>query len=218
MIILRSINCDYWCLPSFEVYPETFFLRVGPRSSEPGFNWRPSTLLYGEPLNTVLYPRTGIQNKDTATTSGPMPTPQSVMLSTLIRILPVPVSTFWRPLADCFFGIRASTETLCWIPARIRSLKRARLVTESERRGIPTSRDLLVCFTGYSLSMRPCPPGVSSNPRSIIKQKSSLYSRWGDVTWYHIIRALPRKRIFSSPPNRSAIIQEGNAWPSVILN
>lgn len=48
-------------------------LQVGPRSSESGYDWAPSTLLYGEPLNTVLYPRTGIQNKDTATTSGPMP-------------------------------------------------------------------------------------------------------------------------------------------------
>ena len=42
---------------AFQGIPRTILHRVGPRLSEPGFRWAPSTLLYKEPLNHMLQAR-----------------------------------------------------------------------------------------------------------------------------------------------------------------
>ena len=60
-----NVGCDHsrihrlWSLmpAAFRGIPRTIILHVGPRLSEPGFRWAPSTLLYNEPQNIPLWQR-----------------------------------------------------------------------------------------------------------------------------------------------------------------
>lgn len=217
-----NVGCDHsrihrlWLLmpTAFRGIPRNVLLRVGPRLSEPGFRWAPSTLLYHENLNFSLYPRTAIKKENSPTTSGFMYRPLGVTFSTLLHSFPVLVSTFRSPLAEFFLHIRASLETVGWIPARLRNLKHTSLVTESASRGIPTSRGLLVRFTGYGFSMAHCPLGLPSNPWNVNEPKNGLFSRGIDGTWYHINRRLPAEQdSFLSTKSVHAILQgEGEHW------
>ena len=109
-----NLGCDHsrihrmWLLmpTAFRGIPRNILLRVGPRLSEPGFRWAPSTLLYHEALNLPLYRR--MRNKNS---SGPLFGPKRGMFSTLICLFPVLVLKFWNPLAYCSFRIRASLQT-----------------------------------------------------------------------------------------------------------
>lgn len=145
--------------------PRNILLRAGPRLSEPGFRWAPSTLLYNEIQNLPLCPRTSVKNEDSPTASDPMLYPQSTM----------------------------------------------GLVIDHTSQGVPTSRGLLVRFTGYSLSMA---PGVTSNPWNVVKQGGSLYSRSIDGTWYQIDRRHPAEQdpFLSTKLFRTIVQEEGNLW------
>lgn len=217
----EKTGCDHsrthrmWLLmpTAFRGIPKNVLLRVGPRLSEPGFRWAPSTLLYNGPRNHALYPRTITRNEDTPTTGGPVFGTQAVMFSTLLHLFAVLVSNLLNPLARSFYCIRARLETFWWIPAISRTLKRTNLVTENASWGVPTNRGLLVRFTGYSFSMTHCPPGIPPNDWNTIEQ-GSVYSRGVDGTWYHITRSLPAEHDpFLSTKSLNAIIQEeSNLW------
>ena len=90
-----NVGCDHsrihrmWSLmpAAFRGIPRTIILHVGPRLSEPGFRWAPSTLLYHEPQNIPLWQRTSealwLRNsekkKDTSGTSEPLLYPERTM-------------------------------------------------------------------------------------------------------------------------------------------
>ena len=221
-----KVGCDdsrvhrMWSLmpTAFRGIPRNILLRVSPRLSEPGFRWAPSTLLYFESLNHPLYPRMRIKNEVAPTTNGPIFGPQGVMFSPLIHLFPVLMSTFWDRLVDFSFCMRATLETVSWIPAILRNLKVASAVTESADRGIPTSRGLLVRFSGYSFSMAHCSPGVPSSTCNMKTQKSGLFSRGIDGTWYFITRRLPAERdsFLSTKTLRAIIQEEGDLWITLL--
>ena len=87
-------------------------------------------------------------------------------------------------------------------------------MTEKAERGIPTSRGLLVRFTGYSLSMAQCPPGIPSNPWYIRAQETGIYFRGADGRWYIIGRRVPPERdsFLSGKSLHATIEEEDNLW------
>ena len=164
-------GCDHsrihrlWLLmpAAFQGIPKTILHRVGPRLSEPSFRWAPSTLLYKEPLNSMLQSRVQSKKTDTTTTDS-------------------------RPTS---------------------------LVPENMDRGIPTSRGLLVRFTGYSFSMARCPAGIPYNPWNVRQQEGGINLRGVDATWYMIDRRLPAERdSFLSTKSLREVVEEagGNLW------
>ena len=202
---------------AFRGLPRNVLLRVGPRLSEPGFRWAPSTLLHPEPVNIALWPYTritSIPSEETSITSGPVFGLEGAMFSTLPHILPMLCSTLWNYLADFLFRMRDSLETAGWVPAMLQSPKRADLVTESASRGIPTSRGLLVRFAGYSLSMAHCLPGIPADAWGLDQQADGLYSRGTDGAWYMVNRQVPVERdsFLSSRSLRAIIREESNLW------
>ena len=216
----KNIGCAHsrihrlWLLmpTAFQGLPRSVLLRVGPRLSEPGFRWAPSTLLHIERENRMLQSRKRSENEDTFTaTTGSMYRPSNMMISTLLDSLPMLVSTFWKIVADFLCYIQASLETIGWA----QNFRSASLATESADRGIPTKRGLLVRFTGYSLTMADCPPGIPSNLCNVTKQEGLLYVRGVDGKWYFIDRRLPAKRDpFLSTKSVRAVLQEeqGKFW------
>ena len=212
-------DCDHsrihrmWLLmpTAFRGIPRNILLRMGPRLTEPGFRWAPSTLLYNDPQNLPLDRRTRNEN-----TSDPMFGSRGGIFTTLLHLFPALVLTSCNSLANFFFRIRPTLQTFGGIPAILRSPKLTSLATEITSRGTPTSRGLLVRFTGQSLSMAQCPPGVPSNPWNLIGQErdSGLYSRGVDGTWYLIIGRLPtvQDSFLSTKPLRAIIQEEGNLW------
>lgn len=217
-----NVGCDHsrihrlWLLmpTAFRGIPRNILLRVGPRLGEPGFRWAPSTLLYNQSGNFVLYPRTRVKVEVLHAPSEAMYGPQGVMFSTLTPRFSVLLSIFWNPLASFLFYIRARLETVRWTPAVLRNPRRMRLVAKYTSRGIPTGRGLLVDFTGYSLSMVQCPPGIPSNPWNLIEHENSLYARGIDGTWYTITRRLPAEQdsFLSTKSLRAVVREEGNLW------
>ena len=137
------------------------------------------------------------------------------MFSTLLRLFPVLVSTDCNLLANLFLRIRGSFHAFGRIVMFLRSLKLTSWVTESAS-GIPTSRGLLVRFTGYSFSMAHCPAGLPSNLWNLIGREGDygLFSRGVDGTWYSIFRRLPAGQdpSLSTKTLRAVIQEEGNLW------
>lgn len=178
-----GFGCDHsrihrlWLLmPTiFQGIPKTILHRLGPRLSEPGFRWAPSTLLYKAPRNHWLQSRAPSKKTDTTTTN-------SIVTS--------------RP-----------SNSVSFMPTS--------LVTENMDRGIPTSRGLLVRFTGYSFSMAQCPAGIPNDPWKLRRQEGQIHLRGVDATWYMIDRRLPAERdpFLSTRSLREIIEEEGdNLW------
>ena len=75
-----NVGCDHsrihrmWSLmpAAFRGISKNIILHVGPRLSEPGFRWAPSTLLYHEPRNLPLWLRTSEKREGTSSTSESM--------------------------------------------------------------------------------------------------------------------------------------------------
>lgn len=101
-----------------------------------------------------------------------------------------------------------------WAIAVLGSLRQIDSVRESADRGIPISRGLSARFTGYSLSMARCPPGIPSNPWNIQRQEDGIFFRGADRKWYMMGRRLPVERdSFLSSKSLWAIIEEeNNLW------
>ncbi|KAM0804471.1 hypothetical protein BDR22DRAFT_818114 [Usnea florida] len=82
-----NVGCNHsrihrmWSLmpTAFRGIPRTIILYVGPRLSEPGFRWAPSTLLYNEPLNLPLWVRKREKREDTVGTSTHLLYPERTM-------------------------------------------------------------------------------------------------------------------------------------------
>ena len=82
-----NVGCDHsrihrmWSLmpAAFRGIPKNIILHVGPRLSEPGFRWAPSTLLYFEPQNLPLWLRTREEKEDTSSTSESLLWPERTM-------------------------------------------------------------------------------------------------------------------------------------------
>ena len=82
-----NVGCDHsrihrmWSLmpAAFRGIPRTIVLHVGPRLSEPGFRWAPSTLLYHEPQNLLLWQRTSERQEDTSSNSESLTYPERTM-------------------------------------------------------------------------------------------------------------------------------------------
>ena len=217
-----GFGCDHsrvhrlYLLMSTRGIPKTIIYRVGRRLSEPGFKWAPSTLLYNDPINNRL--QSTVQSKKTNAA-----TPNSISTSRLsnsvffmpLNSLPTLLSAFWKSIADCLFHIGMSLQTGGWASTILRSFRPTSLVTENMDRGIPTSRGLLVRFTGYKLSMARCPAGIPDNPWNIRRQEDPIYLRGVDATWYMINRRLPVERDrFLSTKSLHGVIEEegGNLW------
>ena len=213
-----NVGCDHsrihrlWLLmpTAFQGIPRTILFRVGPRLSEPGYRWAPSTLLYIEPLNEALQSRVQSKDNDTSAIGATIRPPDSVvyMLPYLFRML---LSTLWKPVADFLSYLGVSVLAVSRASAIVRSLKPTNLVSESVDRGIPTGRGLLVRFTGHSLCMARCPPGIPKNPWNIRQQEDGINFRGVDGEWYMISRRLPAERdsFLSSKPLREIIEEEG---------
>ena len=92
--------------------------------------------------------------------------------------------------------------------------RRPSSITEGAAYAIPTSRGLLVRFTGYSFSKACCSPGVTPNTWNTLDQGSGLHCRGVDGKWYILDRRLPAERdSFLSPKSLRTIIEEaGNLW------
>lgn len=219
-----GFGCDHsrihrlWLLmPTiFQGIPKTILHRLGPRLSEPGFRWAPSTLLYQEPQNHWLQSRAPSKKTDTTTTNSIFTSRPSNSVSFMpLNSFPTLLSAFWKPVAVCLFHIRMSLQAGGWASAVLRSLRPTSLVTENMDRGIPTSRGLLVRFTGYSFSMARCPAGIPNDPWNLRRQEGQIYLRGVDATWYMIDRRLPAERDpFLSTRSLREIIEEegGNLW------
>ena len=88
-----GFGCDYsrihrlWLLmpTAFQGIPKTILHRVGPRLSEAGFRWAPSTLLHKEPLNYMLQSRVQSKKTDTTTTNS---RPTSLVTENMDRGIP----------------------------------------------------------------------------------------------------------------------------------
>ena len=82
-----NVGCNHsrihrmWSLmpTAFRGIPRTIILHVGPRLSEPGFRWAPSTMLYNEPLNLPLWVRKREKREDTVGTSTHLLYPERTM-------------------------------------------------------------------------------------------------------------------------------------------
>ncbi len=114
-------------------------------------------------------------------------------------------------------GPRLDEPSFRWAPSTLlyKEPLNHRLQSKNMDRGIPTSRGLLVCFTGYSFSMARCPAGIPNNPWDVCRQEGAIYLRGVDATWYMIDRRLPAERDpFLSTKSLREIIEEegGNLW------
>ena len=82
-----DVGCDHsrihrmWSLvpAAFRGISRNIILHIGPRLSEPGYRWAPSTLLYHEPRNLPLWLRTSEKKEDTSSTSEYMVYPGRTM-------------------------------------------------------------------------------------------------------------------------------------------
>ena len=188
-------------------------LRVGPRLSERGFRWAPSTLLHYESSNPELYPG-NIKIDDPPTSSGLIFGSQNVVLSMLLKLALVLMSTIRNPLAKLGFPIRAGLGPVGWIRGMIGNLKRTSLVRNQDpSRGMVTSRGLLVRFAGYRLWMAHCKPDILPDSWNLSENKW-LYARGIDGTWYFIGCRPPAEReSFLSPKSLRTILHgEGDLW------
>ena len=201
---------------AFQGIPKTILHRVGPRLSEPGFRWAPSTLLYKEPTNPMLQSRAQSKKTDITTTDSIFTSRLSNSVSIMpFNSFPTLLSAFWKPFAICLFHIRMSFQAGSCVSTVLRSLRLTSLVIENTDRGIPTSRGLLARFTGYRLSMARCPAGIPFNPWNVRQQERGIYLRGVDATWYMIDRRLSTERDpFLSTKSLLEIIEEegGNLW------
>ena len=152
-----NVGCDHsrihrlWLLmpKAFRGIPRNVLLRIGPRLSEPGFRWAPSTLLYQESVNDTLQPRLASMDEVTPIASDRSQSSfYHLLSSTLPHLIPMLVSTFWQSAASTFCWMRANMEAFGWTSTILRNLRRTSSVTGSAERGIPTRRGLIVRFTG----------------------------------------------------------------------
>lgn len=218
-----SVGCDHsrihrlWLLmpAAFQGIPRTILLHVGPRLSEPGFRWAPSTLLLKGTDNTRLQPQSKSKNKDTFTTSsGYISSSQQVLARIASHSVFMFVSTFWISIARFLFQTRINLKVFGWAIAVLGSLRQIDSVKEGADRGVPISRGLLARFTGYSLSMARCAPGIPSNPWNLQRQEDGIFFRGADRKWYMVRRRLPVERdpFLTSKSLRAVIEEEVNLW------
>lgn len=218
-----NAGCDHsrihrlWLLmpAAFQGIPRTILLHVGPRLNEPGFRWAPSTLLHKGTSNIRLQPQSTSKNEDTSiASSGYISSSRHVLACILSHSLFMFVSTVWKATARFLFRIRINMKVFGWAIAVLGSLRQIDSVRESADRGIPISRGLLARFTGYSLSMARCPPGIPFNPWNIQRQEDGIFFRGADRKWYMMGRRLPVERdsFLSSKSLRAIIEEENNLW------